>query len=259
MTYIIYLEGKIMKIEVIDAINYKNGKAAEAKENVVKDETITLTINGEISRSLSAIEDSLEEFAVGYLFNENMVNSMDAIKKIEVDGVQINAEIDDTLLKTNETVLCSDSAGGWRSKIKTVNPVESDFQVEVGELIERIEELKDNAEIWQATGGTHVAGIVYKDQFIVKEDVSRHVAVDKVIGYGLLHDFDLSHSYVIYSGRMPADMVIKMTRAGVPILTSNAAPANSGYNIAKKGNITLVGFLRGKRCNIYNNQNRVIF
>ena len=201
----------------------------------------------------------MEEFAVGYLFNENMVNSMDAIKKVDVDGTQINVEIDDTLLKTNETVLCSDSAGGWRSKIKHVTPVESDFQVEVGELIDRIEELKNNAEIWQATGGTHVAGIVHKNHFIVKEDVSRHVAVDKVIGYGLLHDFDLSHSYVIYSGRMPADMVIKMTRAGVPILASNAAPANSGYNIAKKGNITLVGFLRGQRCNVYNNQNRVIF
>ena len=248
-----------MKIEEIDAINYKNGKAKDVKEKVVKDETITLTINGNISRSLSAIEDSLKEFAVGYLFNENMVNSMEAIKKINVDGTQIHAEIDDTLLKTNETVLCSDSAGGWRSKIKTVNPVESDFQVEASELISRIEELKDNAEIWQATGGTHVAGIVYDSEFIVKEDVSRHVAVDKVIGYGLLHDFDLSNSYVIYSGRMPADMVIKMTRAGVPILASNAAPANSGYNIAKKGNITLVGFLRGQRCNVYNNQNRIIF
>ena len=248
-----------MKIEEIDAINYKNGIATDAKEKVVKDETITLTINGDISRSLSAIEDSLEEFAVGYLFNENMVNSMDAIKEIKVEGTQIKAEIDDALLKTNETVLCSDSAGGWRSKIKNVTPVESDFQVKAEELISRIEELKDNAEIWQATGGTHVAGIVYKNQFVVKEDVSRHVAVDKVIGYGLLHDFDLSQSYVIYSGRMPADMVIKMTRAGVPILASNAAPANSGYNIAKKGNITLVGFLRGQRCNIYNNQNRVIF
>ena len=248
-----------MKIEEIDAINYKNGIVTDVKEKVVKDETITLTINGDISRSLSAIEDSLEEFVVGYLFNENMVNSMDAIKEINVEGTQINAEIDDTLLKTNETVLCSDSAGGWRSKIKNVNPVKSTFQVKAEELISRIEELKDNAEIWQATGGTHVAGIVYKDQFVVKEDVSRHVAVDKVIGYGLLHGFDLSQSYVIYSGRMPADMVIKMTRAGVPILASNAAPANSGYNIAKKGNITLIGFLRGQRCNIYNNQNRVIF
>ncbi|WP_299524740.1 formate dehydrogenase accessory sulfurtransferase FdhD [uncultured Methanobrevibacter sp.] len=241
------------------AQNYKNGEITEVMENVVKDSTITLTINNEISRSLSAIEDSLEEFTVGYLFNENMVKSLDDIKKIDINKTQINVEIDDTLLKTNETVLCSDSAGGWRSKIKDIKPITSNFQVTSDELINRIEELKDNAQIWQATGGTHVAGIVYNDNFIVKEDVSRHVAVDKVIGYGILHNYDMSNCYVIYSGRMPADMVIKIVRVGIPILASNAAPAYSGCETAKKGNITLVGFLRGKRFNVYNNKNRIIF
>ena len=87
-----------MKIEEIDAIHYKNNTAVEAKEKVVKDETITLTINQDISRSLSAIEDSLKEFAVGNLFNENLVKSLYVIKKIEFEGPQINVEIDDTLL-----------------------------------------------------------------------------------------------------------------------------------------------------------------
>lgn len=241
------------------AQNYKNGKITDVTENVVKDSTITLTINNKIKRSLSAIEDSLKEFAVGYLFNENMVKTLEDIEKIEIDGNKINVEINDTLLKTKETVLCSDSSGGWRSKINNIEPVTSNFQVKSDELIERIEELKNNAQIWQATGGTHVAGIVYKDNFIVKEDVSRHVAVDKVIGYGILHDYDLSNCYVIYSGRMPADMVIKIVRAGIPVLTSNAAPAYSGCETAKKGNVTLVGFLRGQRFNVYNNKNRIIF
>ena len=241
------------------AQNYKNGKITDVTENVVKDSTITLTINNKIKRSLSAIEDSLKEFAVGYLFNENMVKTLEDLEKIEIDGYKINVEINDTLLKTKETVLCSDSAGGWRSKINNIEPVTSNFQVKSDELIERIEELKNNAQIWQATGGTHVAGIVYKDNFIVKEDVSRHVAVDKVIGYGILHDYDLSNCYVIYSGRMPADMVIKIVRAGIPVLASNAAPAYSGCETAKKGNVTLVGFLRGQRFNVYNNKNRIIF
>lgn len=241
------------------AQNYKNGKITDVTENVVKDSTITLTINNKIKRSLSAIEDSLKEFTVGYLFNENMVKTLEDIEKIEIDGNKINVEINDTLLKTKETVLCSDSAGGWRSKINNIEPVTSNFQVKSDELIERIEELKNNAQIWQATGGTHVAGIVYKDNFIVKEDVSRHVAVDKVIGYGILHDYDLSNCYVIYSGRMPADMVIKIVRAGIPVLASNAAPAYSGCETAKKGNVTLVGFLRGQRFNVYNNKNRIIF
>ena len=241
------------------AQNYKNGKINYVTEKVVKDSTITLTINNEISRSLSAIEDSLEEFAVGYLFNENMVKSLEDIEKIEINENHINVEIDDKLLKTKETVLCSDSSGGWRSKIKEIKPISSDFQVEADELINRIEELKNNAQIWQATGGTHVAGIVYKNNFIVKEDVSRHVAVDKVIGYGILHNYDLSNSYIIYSGRMPADMVIKIVRAGIPVLASNAAPSYSGCETAKKGNVTLVGFLRGQRFNVYNNKNRIIF
>lgn len=246
-----------MYTKKIDAIVYKNNTSKPCKEEVVMDETVTLTINNNITRNLSAIKDSLKEFAVGYLVNENLVKSIDDIKKIEINDTNIDVEIDNELLKDYESVLCSDSAGGWRSKIENIEVVESDFKVDVGELISRIEELKNRATIWQVTGGCHVAGIVYKDNFIVKEDVSRHVAVDKVIGYGLLNDFDLSQSYVIYSGRMPADMVIKMTRAGIPILASNAAPSNSGYNTAKKGNITLVGFLRGQRCNIYNNQNRI--
>ena len=241
------------------AQNYKNGKIKYVTEKVVKDSTITLTINNEISRSLSAIEDSLEEFAVGYLFNENMVKSLDDIKKIEINKNQINVEIDDKLLKTNETVLCSDSSGGWRSKIKNIEPINSNFQIEADELINRIEELKNNAQIWQATWGTHVAGIVYKNNFTVKEDVSRHVAVDKVIGYGILHDYDLSNSYIIYSGRMPADMVIKIVRAGIPVLASNAAPSYSVCETAKKGNVTIFGFLRGQRFNVYNNKNRIIF
>ena len=238
------------------AQNYKNGKITDVTENVVKDSTITLTINDKIKRSLSAIEDSLKEFAVGYLFNENMVKSLEDIETIEIKENHINVEIDDKLLKTNETVLCSDSSGGWRSKINNIEPVTSNFQVKSDD---RIEELKNNAQIWQATGGTHVAGIVYKGNFIVKEDVSRHVAVDKVIGYGILHDYDLSNCYVIYSGRMPADMVIKIVRAGIPVLASNAAPAYSGCETAKKGNVTLVGFLRGQRFNVYNNKNRIIF
>lgn len=248
-----------MLIKQIDAIKYFDGNVKDVEETIVHDETITITINGTLNRSFSALNDSLREFAVGYVFNENLVEKIDDIKKVEINDTQIDIEIDDRLLKNNETVLCSDSAGGLRSKIKNVKQVESDLKVTSGELLAKIEELKNNADIWQATGGTHVAGIVNGKKFIVKEDVSRHVAVDKVIGYGILNDFDLSNCYVVYSGRMPADMVIKISRVGIPILVSNAAPVYSGYKIAEMGNVTLVGFVRGQRFNVYNNLGRVIF
>ena len=116
-----------MYTKKIDAIVYKNNTSKPCKEEVVMDETVTLTINNNITRNLSAIKDSLKEFAVGYLVNENLVKSIDDIKKIEINNTNIDVEIDNELLKDYESVLCSDSAGGWRSKIENIEVVESDF------------------------------------------------------------------------------------------------------------------------------------
>jgi FdhD protein len=129
--------------------------------------------------------------------------------------------------------------------------------VDATEIIENMKRLTAKAEIWQETGSVHVAQLVYGDQFITREDVSRHVAVDKVIGAAAKAGFDLSKCYVCYSGRMPADMLIKVVRVGIPILVSNAAPAGSGYDIAEKGNITMVGFVRGDRFNLYTATERI--
>lgn len=247
------------KTEKIKAISYKNGLNKEVDEEIVSDETINLNINNTIQRSLSGLEDSLKEFITGYLIGEDMINSIDEIKDIKINGPNIYAEVESSKLNEGETVLCSDSAGGWRKKIETIKPVKSNLIIPKEDILNNMERLRENAITWQATGGTHVAAIVYEDKFIVKEDVSRHVAVDKVIGAGAYEGFDFSKSYIVYSGRMPADMVIKVVRAGIPILVSNASPAFSGYTTAKKGNITLVGFVRGNRFNVYANTNRISF
>ena len=120
-----------------------------------------------------------------------------------------------------------------------------------------MENLKENAKIWQETGSVHVAQLIYKNKSIIREDVNRHVAVDKVIGAAFKSEYDLTQSYITYSGRMPADMLIKVIRVEIPIIISNAAPAAPGYEIAKKGNITMVGFVRNNRFNLYSAPQRI--
>lgn len=245
----------------IDVINYKNEKHAEKIEEIVSDETTTLIINDTPSRDFSTIPDALEDFAIGYLIGEGIIKNIDEISEITVDKniVKILTKVKKN--NNEELVLCSDNSGGWRSKIKVIKKVESTLKIEKDDLIKNIEKLRKNASIWQKTGGTHVAAFVNNTQrkFIVREDVSRHVAVDKVIGAAAKEKLDFSKSYIIYSGRMPADMVIKIARAGIPILASNAAPSFSGYTTAEKGNITLVGFIRGNRFNIYTYADRILF
>ena len=245
--------------ENIDAVIYKNGIKEEKKEVVVNDQIVEMVINNTITRRFSVIYDSLEEFTVGYLLGESLINNIEDIKSIAISEGVINVQVKKENVAEKETVLCSDASGGQRCKINEVNPLPSTLKVKKKKLIKNMEKLKEKATIWSATGGAHVAALVYEDKFIVKEDVSRHVAVDKAIGAGLLEGVDLTKSYIIYSGRMPADMVIKIDRAQIQMLVSNAAPSLSGCKIAKEGNITLVGFLRGNRFNIYTNPERVIF
>lgn len=245
--------------KIIDAVNIKDGKIKKVSEKVVSDQSVKLLINNNISRNFSTLPDSLEEFATGYILGEGLVANAQDIKNIEIDELTIKVTIDPKKLKSSEElILVSDSSGGWRSKIDLTPIVESDLAIDKDDLISNMEKLRKNAFIWQETGGAHVAAIINKNKFIVKEDVSRHVAVDKVIGAGALEKFDFNQSYIIYSGRMPADMVIKVARVGIPILASNAAPSFSGYTIANKANITMVGFIRKNRFNIYTNPNRII-
>ena len=154
--------------EKVDAIKFKNGKKEEVKEQIVCDETITLTINNTITRNFSGISESLKEFAIGYLFGENMVKSYEDIIKIDINENMINVKIKENIFN-DDSVLCSDASGGWRSKIKDINIINSDLKVDSDELIKNMKILTEKARIWKNTGGAHVAGIVSGDLFILKE------------------------------------------------------------------------------------------
>ena len=261
-------------IKKIPAIRWEDGKYEEVEEKTVSDENIYFHIDSLPPRKFSTYPEDLEDFGVGYCLGDGLVNSFDDIVSIDIEDKHItiktkfNHGVDDENSDNDEKpeveadvlgyqCVMSDSAGGWRSELKKIEPIESDLRVNASDIIANMKRLTAKAEIWQATGSVHVAQLVYGDQFITREDVSRHVAVDKVIGAAAKAGFDLSKCYVTYSGRMPADMVIKMVRVGVPVLVSNAAPAGSGYEVAVKGNITLVGFVRNNRFNLYGNAERI--
>ena len=129
--------------------------------------------------------------------------------------------------------------------------------IDATQIIKDIEHLTDEAKVWKKTAGVHVAQLKYGNQIIIREDVSRHVAVDKVIGAAAKEGYDFSRCYISYSGRMPADMLIKVIRVGIPIIISNAAPASSGIDVASLGNITMIGFVRDNRFTIFTAPQRV--
>ncbi len=236
-----------------------NEKNSQVEEKIVCDEEIEIIINETVSRRFSISPFSLKEFAIGYMLGEGLAVSMDNITELNIEDRIIHVGIDlaDFDIR-KELVVGSDCFGGWRRKIELVEEVKSDFHITKEDLFNSFNKLREESKVWRETGGTHIAGLVTKDKFLAIEDVSRHVAIDKVIGAGALNKCDLSHSFIVYSGRMPADMVIKIARVGIPILASNAAPTSSGYSVAEKSGITMIGFVRDDRFNIYTHPQRII-
>ena len=242
----------------VKAVRFE-GKPSEIMETIVNDEDIEITINESVSRRFSISPNSLREFTVGYLLGEGLAGSVDNITDIKIEGKTIKAKIDlEDFDIRKELIVGSDCFGGWRTKIEFIGQVESEFSITNETLINAFGRLKNEAKVWQKTGGTHVAGLVCGDDFIAIEDVSRHVAVDKVIGAAALAKYDFSKSFIVYSGRMPADMLIKIARVGIPIIASNAAPTASGISVAEEAKVTMVGFVRGNRFNIYTHPQRLI-
>jgi FdhD protein len=244
----------------LEAFVYKDGKFIRKEEEIVSDETITLTINNTLTRTFSISPDSLEDFSIGYMLGEGIITTIDNVESLEVEGdkVTISVDLEDFDIR-KELIVGSDCFGGWRTKIDLIDKVESDFKVDGKEIIENMNKIREKATTWEKTGGTHIAGFINKEneEFITREDISRHVAIDKVIGAAARKKLNFKDSYIIYSGRMPADVLIKIARVGIPLLVSNAAPTFSGYAVAEEANISMVGFARENKFNVYTHLKRI--
>jgi len=113
----------MQKIKNIEVIRYKNGKNEKTIDSIVSDETTHIIINNTFTYNFSTLPDSLIDFATGYLIGEGKLNSIDEIKEINVDKKTINVKIDNYNEEKKDLVLCSNSSGGWRSKIKNINEI----------------------------------------------------------------------------------------------------------------------------------------
>ena len=267
-----------------NVIQWIGGECKTIEENTVEDEYTYLFIDYLPPRKFSTYPKDLEDFAIGYCLGEGLIKDYSDIEEIKVDGTNIlvtttlshdpEEDLEQEGIVQERTGNCehacvcrlleyqgvnSDNAGGIRSELKSIDPILSDLKIDATQIIKDIEHLTDEAKIWQKTAGVHVAQLKYGDEIIIREDVSRHVAVDKVIGAASKENYDFSKCYISYSGRMPADMLIKVIRVGIPIIISNASPASSGVDVAEAGNITMVGFVRNNRFTVYTAPERIDF
>nr|WP_243686907.1 formate dehydrogenase accessory sulfurtransferase FdhD [Methanobacterium formicicum] len=219
------------------------------------DTKMKLFVNGSKLGEFYLSPRDLEDFVLGYLLDERYIETREDVKNISVNDLNIEVELITDQPVERDNLACYD---GWVHQDQELVKVNSDFKVERSQVMDSFDLLIQKAEVWSKTGGTHVAALVGEGKFIVREDVSRHVAVDKVIGAGLMAEIDFSQSFIVCSGRIPPDRVVKLANVGIPIMVTKAAPTIEGLKIGENAGITLIGFLRNGRFNIYTHPHRII-
>jgi FdhD protein len=238
------------------------------EDMVAKEFPVTITLNNLELVTLLCSPASLSYLAVGFLFSEGLLKSKGEIKRIMVDDqrgvVRVETEVDkelanDALFKRFITSGCGRGASFYSARdAQGQVKVESKTEISTREVLALANEFQHRSQIYRATGGVHSAALCDTRNIIVfSEDIGRHNALDKIFGECILNEIATGDRIIITSGRVSSEIVLKVAKRNVPIIVSKSAPTDMGVRLADDLGVTLVGFVRGKRMNVYAHAARI--
>jgi len=135
----------------------------------------------------------------------------------------------------------------------------SDLRIKSTQISALMKDFKKRSRIYLKTGGIHSAALLDEKNIIVfREDIGRHNAIDKVIGGMILKNIPLDNKILATSGRISSEVLLKVRKCNIPIVISKSAPTNQAVRLAREMGITLIGFARGARMNIYSREERIV-
>ena len=251
-------------------LDLSTGKSQEISDYVAEEKPFYLFVNKTFWATILCSPTNLRELAVGHFLSEGILKSTDEIEEIVLKKPEstchvklkpeINVEGRVKISRLHARVIPSACGSGSPYQYTGKTPeVKSNLKVKAQVISESVNQLNFKAEGFRQTGGLHVAAIYKADGKLVAlaEDVGRHNAVDKVIGLTALNKVDFGCCFLALSGRMSGDVAFKAAKVGLPIIASLAAALSSGIDTAEAANLTLCGFVRGKRINIYTCPERI--
>jgi len=265
-------------IEVTQVTEWQDGVVSRLDDYLVGEEPLEIRIGTRpISVTMRTPGHDLE-LAAGFLLTEGVINGSDQIislcqvtsrgQKRNVVRVDLRAgvKIDSARLRRNFTATSSCGLCGKASidavRVRGIARPNPDLRVSPDVLCLLPEALRSSQTLFGRTGGPHAAGLFDARGRLValREDVGRHNAVDKLIGWALLEKrLPLRESLLLVSGRGSFEIVQKALTAGIPIVACISAPSSLAVQLAWEFGLTLVGFLRGKRFVLYAGERRVQF
>ena len=269
---------KPRSLDLTQVSEWDEGKIVRKSDCLAAEEPLEIRIGDKpLSVTMRTPGHDLE-LAAGFLFTEGFVTGRKQIVSLEHeagDGEQNRGNVVRAVLAPEaapdfEKMRChffaASSCGicGKASidsvRARTLEPPNADFRLDAEVLIRLPESLRESQAVFGRTGGLHAAALfdAIGKLLVLREDIGRHNAVDKVIGWALLDDrVPLSSSILLVSGRGGFEIIQKAIVAGLPVVASVSAPSSLAVQLARELRQTLIGFLRGRRFVIYAGEERI--
>ncbi|UCE91078.1 MAG: formate dehydrogenase accessory sulfurtransferase FdhD [Methanobacteriota archaeon] len=251
----------------LEILRIDGDRAERLFDAVSRERVVKVLLGGMGFATLTCSPKDLDCLAVGLLCAEGLIRDRDDLRSVSVDeGGTVRVETviressDDDAAKLPTADGCG-KAGASTDLMKDLKAlaVESPLAVSRSSVHPLLEEFLRSSETYGLTGAVHAAAICDERNILVfKEDISRRNAIDKAVGDCILKGISTDHRIMISSGRITYETVLRVARSRIPVIISKSAPTDLAVELARSLEITVIGFARENRMNVYSREDRVV-
>jgi len=257
------------KVSAVSAWLYdREGHRSERSQWLIKEQPVTLYVNGRELVTLLCAGHYLDELAVGFLYGEGFLERPEDLERLEIDDeegrvhatVRGDAALTERLwMKRTVTSGCGKGSLFYFSLDALMSrSLSSTATFSATQILDRVEELHQLSKTYRRTHGVHNCGVAEGDRILIfRDDIGRHNAVDMLVGHSFLNGVSLEDKLLITTGRLTSEILIKAAKVRIPVLVSRNTATSLAVELAGSLNITLIGYARAGKFSVYSGEERI--
>jgi len=258
---------------------FHNGKTEQIQSSLPTEAPVSLTVNGEVWLTFMCTPSQLEALAIGFLYNEGIIQDFSEVADTRICEHGDNVDVADTRIcehGDNVDVWLNHAAekpskwtrtSGCTGGVTSVEP-NMDFgfarhqngvMLAPKQIPVLLKMLDENQTLYRQTGGLHTSLLTDgKNNIISAEDIGRHNTLDKIAGIALMENITFEQRILLSTGRISSEMMQKAARLGASVVISRTSPSSISVELAEKQGITLIGYAKRHRFNVYTHTERIV-
>lgn len=246
----------------------REGSCRERPQWLIKEQPLTIHLNGREMVTLLCAGHHLKELAAGFLYAEGFLERVDDLEQLEVNEseghvratIRTDVSLPERLwMKRTVTSGCGKGSLFYYSLDALLSsPITSTVAFSAAQILDRVEELTRLSETYRRTHGVHNCAAADGNGILLfRDDIGRHNAVDMIVGHFFLNGFNLDDKMLITTGRLTSEMLIKAAKVRIPMVVSRNTATSLAVELARNLNITLIGYARAGKFTVYSGRERV--